>query len=1095
MNQPKSNNSLTKIASVIMVVSLVVLLLVGSLQAEEPTPGDISSSSDSASFVSDESAGTDISQSETTTEEAAASQEEGTNSQTSAEESSGSSDSTEATDLTSETLSANAGSSGDNNPDDSFNLTSSASNEDISSAQLSLPGGLSSANTNTGAGSINTTTTEIDNQADVTNENYATVINYSLIKAETGKNKANYNTGSGVITSQDAKGQGELINVINKNVVQPDDGGQPNELGAGNQNTGANSTNQAFTNLNNQLTVKNINSVDAINQVDAQVSSGQNEANYNTGHGIILSGDADLGLNFISLANTNLVGSQKFYASWQNVFSSWSGDVDLSQEAAANNLSPLSDLLIEAANKSTGAGSTNQAIVNVNDQVSVTNQNSGKLNNEIKAEVVSGRNQANANTGTGSVTSGKANSAINALNFLNSNITASNWWLKNLNVFGNWSGNILLPAMPKPNLNFQFPSSGTAQNSQTGFNSVNNASTTIENSLALSNDNQAVITNEVRVRAITGENKTSYNGGSGIVKYGTAKAETNELNVANLNVTGDSWWLVVVNTFGSWAGTTVGSPADVVVKATENAKVLSPAGSGLEATNNSTGPNSNNSAGVNISHSTDAANVNQAEVFNKIELAAISGENEAQFNTGHGYVDSGDIRTSNNLVNFANANIAVGNWLVVVVNVFGNWVGNLVFNTVDNQISSQDLGSQSFDGSSSAANQSTGANSSNSANTSTSNNTNVTNNNSAEVANNASGTSSTGENSASYNTGSGVVTTGEASTNVNINNQINTNTTTLSGDSAGAGSSSNQNTGAGSDNNSSAASSNNTNVTNINTVTANNNVSANNSTGQNNANYNTGNGLVDTGWADTYLGLYNQYNDNTMTMDDLMQDFEGNVGGESNSAGSSADSAAGGSGVASGSESSTGSSENNSGTAAATTDSGNSFSGQSSSSSSQDADNSSAGNSSASSSDSGNESSTTNTSSSSSDSSSQSSSNNNVQNQSNANAATAGGGGGGGAGNPNANYYQSNSNQNVQGLGLNGQSLALQPASNTSKKTIKGDLNGDGKVNDYDFSILLANWGRQFKDKRADANGDGRVDDYDFSIVMSNWNKALAVLN
>ena len=59
--------------------------------------------------------------------------------------------------------------------------------------------------------------------------------------------------------------------------------------------------------------------------------------------------------------------------------------------------------------------------------------------------------------------------------------------------------------------------------------------------------------------------------------------------------------------------------------------------------------------------------------------------------------------------------------------------------------------------------------------------------------------------------------------------------------------------------------------------------------------------------------------------------------------------------------------------------------------------------------------------------------------------------------------------------------------------TILGDLNGDGKVDDYDFSILMANWGEFFTDARADANKDGKVDDYDFSIVMGNWGKTTAM--
>ncbi len=48
-----------------------------------------------------------------------------------------------------------------------------------------------------------------------------------------------------------------------------------------------------------------------------------------------------------------------------------------------------------------------------------------------------------------------------------------------------------------------------------------------------------------------------------------------------------------------------------------------------------------------------------------------------------------------------------------------------------------------------------------------------------------------------------------------------------------------------------------------------------------------------------------------------------------------------------------------------------------------------------------------------------------------------------------------------------------------------GDLNGDGKVNLTDFSILLFHWGTS--STVADINGDGKVDLTDFSILLFNW--------
>ncbi|MGB8815951.1 MAG: immunoglobulin-like domain-containing protein, partial [Minisyncoccia bacterium] len=52
--------------------------------------------------------------------------------------------------------------------------------------------------------------------------------------------------------------------------------------------------------------------------------------------------------------------------------------------------------------------------------------------------------------------------------------------------------------------------------------------------------------------------------------------------------------------------------------------------------------------------------------------------------------------------------------------------------------------------------------------------------------------------------------------------------------------------------------------------------------------------------------------------------------------------------------------------------------------------------------------------------------------------------------------------------------------------TIWGDINNDGKVNEFDFSVMMADWGRTTV-SLADLNKDGVVDEYDFAILMSKW--------
>jgi len=49
-----------------------------------------------------------------------------------------------------------------------------------------------------------------------------------------------------------------------------------------------------------------------------------------------------------------------------------------------------------------------------------------------------------------------------------------------------------------------------------------------------------------------------------------------------------------------------------------------------------------------------------------------------------------------------------------------------------------------------------------------------------------------------------------------------------------------------------------------------------------------------------------------------------------------------------------------------------------------------------------------------------------------------------------------------------------------------GDFNGDGKVDKYDFALMMASWGKTGTNV-CDFNSDGKVDKYDFALLMSKW--------
>lgn len=56
----------------------------------------------------------------------------------------------------------------------------------------------------------------------------------------------------------------------------------------------------------------------------------------------------------------------------------------------------------------------------------------------------------------------------------------------------------------------------------------------------------------------------------------------------------------------------------------------------------------------------------------------------------------------------------------------------------------------------------------------------------------------------------------------------------------------------------------------------------------------------------------------------------------------------------------------------------------------------------------------------------------------------------------------------------------------TPATPVVGDINNDGKVNKYDFSLMMANWGKTGTNA-SDLNKDGKVDKYDFALLMAKW--------
>jgi len=388
-------------------------------------------------------------------------------------------------------------------------------------------------------------------------------------------------------------------------------------------------------NLNTSTETNNTNQANNDNKILINSNTGLNEVNYNTGNASVKTGDADSTLNLLNFINstfTTLPGSGILFV-YKNIYENLFGDyiVDpLSGETYALNGARINTV-----------DSKNSTIIN--------NNNDANLSNNFALTANSGNNEASYNTGNGNITTGDANVALNLFNFLNSSITASQDGVFGIfNVFGNWTGNLLIP------------DSMLGSNNTSTYFIVGNNITDISNTLYINNNNNADISNNLNIYSNTGGNETSYNTGSGAISTGDATLKLAAGTLANQNIIGDTIYFIFVNVLGTWTGTNL-LPSPSTNPNNPNTEYQHSVDSGI----------------VKIANSTDITNNNQATINNNIDISANIGLNEASYNTGNGNITTGNANVLANILNLSNINIVASKVVLMVVNVFGNWIGNI----------------------------------------------------------------------------------------------------------------------------------------------------------------------------------------------------------------------------------------------------------------------------------------------------------------------------------------------------------------------------------------------------------------------------------
>ena len=480
------------------------------------------------------------------------------------------------------------------------------------------------------------------------------------------------NVGDTTIETGDATNTATITNDVNSNLSATPDGG-----GGGvtivNDGNGSGSDNLGSATIVNDSSTFQNNSAIVINDLEQTSNTGENSASSNVGNSTIKTGDANTTGTIINAVNTNVDGVA---VAEFNVVDDHLGDIILDFGSGCLIGCAPGDFSVE--NSGNGEDSTNSG-----DITAITNNNTFQTNdamveNNMTLDANSGTNNTNSNTGGDSlVETGDANVSANALTFANNNLEGNVLYAV-VNIFGDLVGDILLPDLSALASCCGFDASIT--NSGNGSGSTNTGSVDVRTNDTTYQFNNVELENNLLLDANSGDNSVSGNtGGTSSVETGNTSVEAQILNVANMNLAGGNWWLVLVNEAGTWLGKIIGGDGSNMAGSSGFEFLVNEFGE-ITVVNSGNGEGSTNTGSVVSETNNTLVQTNTAHIENNLNLSANSGDNSASKNTGgNSSIVTGDANIIANIVNFVNNNITGdGRLLVTVINVFGSWLGDFV---------------------------------------------------------------------------------------------------------------------------------------------------------------------------------------------------------------------------------------------------------------------------------------------------------------------------------------------------------------------------------------------------------------------------------
>jgi hypothetical protein len=383
--------------------------------------------------------------------------------------------------------------------------------------------------------------------------------------------------------------------------------------------------------LDDCVVVEIENETTATTSAQVSANSGENKVESQDSDTQVTTGDSLAYIQIMNLLNTTYVNSN-FQLYSLSLTSNAEGNIYLSQ------------VWDETSQENPG-------LINDGSWFLLDVSNITELNNNVSVIAVSGKNVVSTETGNIFIISGDASAAANVYNLVNSTFVNSVIFFGTINIFETYNGDIVVPRPDK----FLQP----------GENEGN----------GILSGSDATIINDALVETDSGNN-TATASGSNQIQTGDATSVNNIYDYANLTSTND-WFFLLLNNLGIWNGYILNwsAPGSVEVLNENTSSILfeaKPTGSVV------------NSQGIYEEEINDEGGFlvntnNQAIVKNTIEVSASTGSNQAETHDGTTNISTGVAKAISNLFNFINVNTVSSNWFVSLINIFGNWTGNLIF--------------------------------------------------------------------------------------------------------------------------------------------------------------------------------------------------------------------------------------------------------------------------------------------------------------------------------------------------------------------------------------------------------------------------------